>query len=76
MVLLLLCRGVVALLCCVVTLVASSGKETSFQRDGGQQEEASLPRKYTQEAAEATQEAALPPGAVPAGLVTCAVNMG
>lgn len=57
--------------CCgpfVVTLVVSggAGEETSLQRNSSQQEEAGLPREYTQEATEAAQEAPLPHGTIPA----------
>lgn len=60
---------------CVVTLVAfggGGGVEASLQGNSGQQEEAGLPRKYTQEATEAAQEAALPAGAIPVGLAILA----
>lgn len=62
----------------VVTLVASGvgGEERSLQCNSSQQEEARLPRKDTQEATEAAQEAALPPGAVPAGLATRTISVG
>lgn len=47
-------------------VAACGGGEASLQSCDGEQEEAGLRRKYTQEAAESTQEAALPPRPVPA----------
>lgn len=46
-------------------VAACGGGEASLQSCDGEQEEAGLRRKYTQEAAESTQEAALPPRPVP-----------
>lgn len=47
-------------------VVAPGGNQASLQHSDGEQEEAGLRRKYTQEAAESTQEAALPSCPVPA----------
>lgn len=47
-------------------VAACGGGEASLQSCGGEQEEAGLRRKHTQEAAQATQEAALPSRPVPA----------
>lgn len=69
----ILSRCVCVCVCVFLTVVSVSfvvaargGGQASLQSCDGEQEEAGLRRKYTQEAAESTQEAALPPRPVPA----------